>query len=377
MPSFAQIKHRIIELADEQGFQQARVTDIETAPYYEKFEQWVDEGLHGSMSYLARNLELRKYPEQLHPNSCRVVSFRYNYLPQNAGFSNVLKNQNLANISRYALGRDYHKLIRKKLQSIGKAISELEPSVDFRVFVDSAPVLETSFAEKSGIGWKGKHTLTINEDAGSWFFLGEIFINLPLEIDEPVENRCGQCTSCISLCPTGAIVAPYKVDANRCISYLTIENSGAIPIEFRKLLGNRIYGCDDCQLACPWNRFSQLTRDLDFTPRHQLNSQTLVSLFSWTNDEFNQNLRGNPIRRIGYDSWLRNIAVALGNAPYSELIIELLGHKLENSTEMVREHIEWAIEEQESKRNQVNVVTVSTKTDKLIRTVNKMLPRDA
>ena len=377
MPSLADLKTEVIKLADKHGFQQARVADIDTSIYFDKFQQWVAEGLHGSMSYLERNLELRQFPEQLQPETCRVISFRYNYLPENAGFADVLEDPNKANVSRYALGRDYHKLIRKKLQTIASSLNQLDDSLSFRVFVDSAPVMETSFAEKSGLGWKGKHTLTINEQAGSWFFLGEIFVNLPIEIDPPVVNQCGECNSCINLCPTGAIIAPYKVDARRCISYLTIENKQAIPVEFREQIGNRIYGCDDCQLACPWNRLASITKDLDFTPRHQLNNQSLINLFEWTEEEFELRLQGNPIRRIGYDSWLRNIAVALGNAPASVSIIEKLEYKLDKVPAMVAEHIEWALNQQNNRLNTKLKHSQSTKTTKLIRTVRKMLPRDA
>jgi len=364
-------------LAKEQGFQQARISDIDTGIYFEKFQQWVEDGFHGSMSYLERNLALRQFPEQLQPETCRVVSLRFDYLPAEAKFTKVLDNQELANISRYALGRDYHKLIRKKLQSIASSLAEMDDNISYRVFVDSAPVLETGFAEKSGLGWKGKHTLTINKNAGSWFFLGEIFINLPLEIDSPVKNQCGDCSACISLCPTNAIIAPYKIDARRCISYLTIENKGVIPVEFRKQLGNRIYGCDDCQLACPWNRYAQLSSEIDFEPRHQLDQEKLSILFNWTEAEFNKKLEGNPIRRIGFESWLRNIAVALGNAPASKEIISLLKNKQSSHSALVDEHIEWAIAQQEASLEKVIPVKKNYKTKKLIRTVTKMLPRDA
>ncbi|MBV1909245.1 MAG: tRNA epoxyqueuosine(34) reductase QueG [Kangiellaceae bacterium] len=376
MHSLDAIKKAICDLANEQGFQQARVSDVHTGKYFEEFERWVNDGMHGSMSYLERNMDLRQFPEKLQPETCRVISFRYDYLPEKASFGKILSAPELANISRYALGRDYHKLIRKKLQLIARSVEELVDDLSFRVFVDSAPVLETSFAEKSGIGWKGKHTLTINQEAGSWFFLGEIFINLPLSTDSPVENKCGQCNACINLCPTAAIVAPYKIDARRCISYLTIENKDSIPLEFREAMGNRIYGCDDCQLACPWNRFASISQESDFQPRYNLDSESLLNLFNWTEEEFNQRLLGSPIRRIGFDCWQRNIAIALGNAPNNDLIAKTLQDKLENSSPMVAEHIQWALGQQQ-KSHTANTTTISNKTQKLIRTINKMLPRDA
>lgn len=383
MPDLAEIKQHIKTLANEFGFQQAGISNIDTTDFYPEFKQWVDDGYHGEMSYLARNQQLREKPSELHEGTCRVISLRFNYLPQNSTFSQVLEDTNSANISRYSLGRDYHKLMRKKLQKLAVAIAEYcnndneikNQPLDYRVFVDSAPVLETSFAEKSGLGWKGKHTLVINKDAGSWFFLGEIFINLPLEVDSPVENLCGNCTSCINLCPTNAIIAPYKVDARKCISYLTIENKEAIPVEYRKAIGNRIYGCDDCQLACPWNRFSSLTKEDDFSPRHHLNNIALLGLFAWTEEEFNQKLQGNPIRRIGYESWTRNIAVALGNSNSSIIIINALESKKKQSSNMVNEHIDWALNELSSKEPQSSPINL--KTLKLIRTVKKMMPRDA
>jgi len=369
------IKNTIKTLATEQGFQQITVADISTNNYFSKFKQWVSDGLHGEMSFLERNQTLRQNPSELHPGTCRVLSFRYNYLPETSGFTSVLKDPNLANISRYALGRDYHKLMRKKLQKIADSVVQMCKSFDYRVFVDSAPVLETSFADKSGLGWKGKHTLIINKNAGSWFFLGEIFINLPLEIDPPVSNECGNCTSCINLCPTDAIIAPYKVDARKCISYLTIENQSAIPIELRTKIGNKIYGCDDCQLACPWNRFSSNTTDKDFQPRNGLDSASLLSLFNWSEQEFYQKLIGSPIRRIGYQNWLRNLAVALGNGESSHSAITALQQKKSVANSMVAEHLNWAIEQLEKKKNEPT--TISFKNEKLIRSVKKMMPKNA
>ncbi len=377
LSSLTQIKAKLVELAQDYGFQDARVSDVETGQYFEEFRKWVAEGNHGCMSYLERNQELRQFPNKLHPDTCRVVSLRFDYLPEGAGFTKVLRDSNKANISRYALGRDYHKLIRKRLQRLAKDLCQQTQEFSYRVFVDSAPVLETSFAEKSGLGWKGKHTLTINESAGSWFFLGEIFIDLPLEIDKPVQNQCGQCTACINLCPTNAIVAPYKVDARKCISYLTIENNGPIPKELRPLIGNRIYGCDDCQLACPWNRYANISEEKGFSARYNLDNESLINLFNWTEQQFNKRLEGNPIRRIGYQNWLRNIAVALGNSESSAQTIEALQNRKTHCSELVAEHIDWAINQQQNQASHDQLSESTKKNKRLIRTIEKMLPRDA
>lgn len=375
MQNLSNIKKHIKQLANDYGFQQATIANIDTSTFFPEFKQWVQDGYHGGMSFLERNQSLRQNPDELHPETCRVISLRYNYLPEKAVFSKVLQKPELANISRYALGRDYHKLIRKKLQKLANTISANCSGLKFRVFVDSAPVLETSFANQSGLGWKGKHTLIINKQAGSWFFLGEIFISLPLEVDLPVENECGQCTSCISLCPTKAIIAPYKVDARKCISYLTIENQSAIPVELRKSMGNKIYGCDDCQLACPWNRFSSTTEDHSFSAKNGLDSASLLSLWLWSEQDFYKRLEGSPIRRIGYQNWLRNIAVALGNGTASKQILEALEKKKIEANSMVIEHIDWAINQLESRPEKR--VMISVQTTKLIRTIKKMMPRDA
>jgi len=375
LPNLSSIKQLVNKLALDYGFQQVTIADIDTADYFPKFKQWVEEGNHGEMSFLERNQSLRQNPNELHPGTCRVLSFRYNYLPESSGFVRVLEDHNLANISRYALGRDYHKLMRKKLQKIADSITEFCDNVEYRVFVDSAPVLETSFADKSGLGWKGKHTLIINKNAGSWFFLGEIFINIPLEIDPPVKDGCGNCTSCINLCPTGAIVAPYKVDARKCISYLTIENQSSIPIELRPLMGNKIYGCDDCQLACPWNRYSSNTSDKDFQARNNFDNISLLELFNWSEKEFLQKLEGSPIRRIGYQNWLRNIAVALGNGLSNQETIRSLREKKSAANSMVNEHIDWAIDQLEQRIG--NPPQITEKNIKLINSVNKMMPENA
>lgn len=388
MTNVKPFKQQIQVLATEFGFQQLTVADINTSAFFPEFKRSVDDGFHGTMRFLEENQSLRQDPSLLHSGTCRVLSVRYNYLPKNSGFTQVLKNKEKANISRYALGRDYHKLMRKKLKQLAIAIGVLSKQqnfyegidFDYRVLVDSAPVLETGFAEKSGLGWKGKHTLVINKTAGSWFFLGEIFINLPIDIDPPVENSCASCTACISICPTNAIVEPYKVDARRCISYLTIENKNAIPIEFRKPMGNRIYGCDDCQLICPWNRYGQLTKDPDFNPRSNLDCVTLLELFHWSEQQFLDRLQGSPIRRIGFQSWQRNIAVALGNAPPSPQIIAGLKEKRGNVSALVDEHINWALGQLDIKNaSGLNngLGNSDVKTRKLIRSIDKMLPRDA
>ncbi len=377
MMNYKKLKSQLNVEIESSGFQQAGISDVCTTPYFESFKKWVAKGYNGDMFYLERNQELRQSPQKLHPNTCRVISLRYNYLPENADFTSVLENQNLANISRYALGRDYHKLMRKKLTRLCKRLSEIcnkeyNAELDYRVFVDSAPVLETSFAEKSGLGWKGKHTLIINKDAGSWFFLGEIFINLPLFVDEPVENLCKDCVACLSICPTQAIIEPYKVDAKRCISYLTIENKGTIPIEFREMIGNRVYGCDDCQLVCPWNRYASSNVNNDFISRNNIDSSNLLTLLKWNEELFLKNFEGSPIRRIGYQSWLRNLSVAIGNSPATEANIKALLTKKADANDLVAEHFDWAIELQQKhlKNDQRN----HGRNIKLRRTVQKLMP---
>jgi len=372
------IKSQIVTLAKSHGFQDAKVSDTDTGEYFKRFKQWVEQKQHGDMVFLENNQSLRQSPQLLHPDTLRVISLRYNYLPEKAGFAATLGNPQAANISRYALGRDYHKLLRKKLDKMCREFKDSlsqQATLDYRVFVDSAPVLETAFAEKSGLGWKGKHTLLINKDAGSWFFLGEIFINLPLPLDHPVESLCGSCTACISLCPTGAIIEEGKVDATRCISYLTIENKSEIPVELRQKMGNHIYGCDDCQLACPWNRYAQITDDSNFYARDLLKNKSLLDLWSTTEAEFLEGFSGNPIRRIGFQNWLRNLAVAIGNAEYSEKAVQALKAKKTQANAMVVEHIDWAIKQLESRRKQQ--LLPDKKRQKLIHCVQSMLPRDA
>lgn len=333
----------------EFGFQQVAITDTNLSHYEPRFLQWLEKKFHGQMTYMAKHGTKRTHPEEIHPGTLRIISVRQDYLPPSANSIQVLENPRKGFISRYALGKDYHKLMRKKLKQFALKIRTADPSLDYRVFCDSAPVLEKAIAEKAGLGWIGKHTNLINAKAGSWFFLGEIFTNLPLIIDAPQsKSHCGSCTACIDVCPTRAIVAPYQLDARLCISYLTIENREAIPIELRPLIGNRIYGCDDCQLFCPWNKFAQFTQEKDFYPRHDLAAPELIDLFQWTKEMFLQKTEGSAIRRIGYDSWLRNIAVSLGNAPKDPLIIKVLKARLSDVSDLVKEHIEWALQRQQA-----------------------------
>ena len=298
---------------------------------------------------MQRHGTLRSRPQELHPGTVRVISARMDYLPEPAeNIAVLLESPSKAVVSRYALGRDYHKMMRKRLQKLALQIEQYAGPFGYRVFVDSAPVLEKALAEKAGLGWIGKHSNLINKQAGSWFFLGEIFTDLPLPIDTPATDHCGACTKCIDICPTGAIVAPYTVDARRCVSYLTIELHGSIPEELRPLMGNRIYGCDDCQLVCPWNRFARLTQEQDFSPRHGLDTPELIELFLWGEKQFLQRTEGSAIRRIGHQSWLRNIAVALGNAPTSPAVIEALNGHLQHHSDVVREHVAWALKRHRS-----------------------------
>jgi epoxyqueuosine reductase len=328
----------------ELGFADIGITDADLSHAEEHHQNWVEKGFHGEMDYMAKHGTKRTRPAELIPNTIRVISARLDYLPPKAKDSwQVVNNGEQAFISRYTLGRDYHKVVRNKLQKLCDKIQQATQPFEYRVFADSAPVLEVALAEKSGLGWRGKHTLLINKDYGSWFFLGEIYTNLPLPIDKPATNHCGTCTSCIDICPTKAITAPYEVDARRCISYLTIELKNSIPVEFRKLIGNRVYGCDDCQLTCPWNKFAETTQEDDFHVRHGLDDISLVECFSWTVDEFKQKMAGNAIYRIGYEQWLRNIAIGLGNAPSKPEIITALKARKENVSDLVKEHIDWAL----------------------------------
>jgi epoxyqueuosine reductase len=339
--------------ASELGFSALSIGEARVSPHAgERLRRWLAGGCHGDMHYMIRHALERTHPARLMPNVSRVISVRMPYWPDAAPATEVLGNGALAYISRYALGRDYHKVVRSRLQKLAEQIARTVP-VSTRVFTDSAPVLETEFAQRSGLGWRGKHTLLVARDtgskpsSGSCFFIGEIFIDLPLPVDSPASSHCGRCTACLDVCPTGAIIAPYQLDARRCISYLTIEHPGSIPEPLRPLLGNRIYGCDDCQLVCPWNRRSLQSAEKDFAVRNGLDCATLVSLFAWDEDEFLHRTAGSPIRRIGHERWLRNIAVALGNAPRSPEHPAALRARAGDASALVREHVQWALERQE------------------------------
>ena len=345
---FHQISTDIKKWGVELGFQEVSFTDIDLSKYEHHLKDWIDRNYHGAMSYMAENHDKRCHPEQLVPGTIRVVCVRMDYAMDSEDSLDSMQNTGKAYISRYARGRDYHKLIRKRLQKLARKIQDVAGPFGYRAFVDSAPVLERALAEKAGMGWIGKNTMLINKQAGSWFFLGELFTDLPLPVDEQVADHCGSCSACLDICPTNAFVNPNLLDATRCISYLTIELRTSIPVEFRKPMGNRIYGCDDCQFVCPWNKFSKPTQEKDFTPRHSLDDAQLVDLFAWSEREFLKRTEGSAIRRIGYDCWLRNIAVALGNAPSSKEIVNSLRSRLNNVPDMVNEHIEWALLQHES-----------------------------
>jgi epoxyqueuosine reductase len=328
----------------ELGFQQIGITGVTLADDEDRLMRWLELGRHGTMEYMPRWGRTRARPQEIVPGTIRIISARMDYLPPDARDPDaVLADPTLGYVSRYALGRDYHKVMRRRLATLAERIAAACTETKHRVFVDSGPVLEKPFARDAGLGWIGKHTNLINRHAGSWFFLGEILTDLPLPIDEPATAHCGTCTACIDICPTQAIVAPNELDARRCISYLTIELRGSIPVEFRKPIGNRIYGCDDCQLVCPWNKFARVTREADFAVRHGLDGATLVDLFAWSEQDFLSRTEGSAIRRIGYECWLRNIAVALGNAPTSPVVIDALRSRSNDPSALVREHVGWAL----------------------------------
>ena len=339
-----QLAQSIKEWGRQLGFQQVAISDIDLAAAETALLSWLGKGFHGEMTYMERHGTKRSRPQALLPGTVRVISVRMNYLTAPPGTALTIRNEvGSGYISRSAVGRDYHKMLRKRLQKLADKIGEVVGPFGHRVFVDSAPVMERPLAAKSGLGWVGKHTNLLSRDSSSWFFLGEIYIDLPLPIDLPVTSHCGSCQSCIDACPTQAIIAPYQVDARRCISYLTIELKGAIPTELRTLIGNRIFGCDDCQLACPWNRFAQISEEHDFRPRHGLEQAKLTTLFRWSEDEFLSKTEGMSIRRIGHEQWLRNIAVGLGNEINSEAVISTLKSQLTHPSSMVKEHVEWAL----------------------------------
>ena len=343
------LKSNIRSWSKELGFDDTGFTNTQVGTHETRLINWLNNGYHGEMDYMHRHASLRANPSDLHAGTISIISVRMNYLPPaTAEPWSVINNPSLGFVSRYALGRDYHKLMRRRLQKLALKIQSTVGEFGYRAFVDSAPVLEKALAEKSGLGWIGKHSNLIDRDSGSWFFLGELYTDLPLaEEDTKPQNHCGSCQACIDICPTGAILKPYVVDARRCISYLTIELRGSIPIDLRPLIGNRIYGCDDCQLVCPWNKFLQHTIEQDFHPRHQLDQPSLLDLFEWSEAEFLTRTEGSAIRRIGHDCWQRNIAVALGNAPRDQAVIDALLKRLPDASDMVAEHIEWALQRQQ------------------------------
>ncbi|MFN7783696.1 MAG: tRNA epoxyqueuosine(34) reductase QueG [Lysobacterales bacterium] len=331
------------------GFAAVGVSGIDLGEDEAHLLDWLSQGCHGEMEYMQRHGTLRSRPQALVPGTVRVISVRMDYLPEGqAEAEAALADPQRAYVSRYALGRDYHKLMRTRLQKLADRIAKAVGPFGYRVFTDSAPVLEKALARNAGLGWIGKHSNLIDTKSGSWFFLGEILTDLPLPIDAPASNHCGTCTRCLTACPTAAIVAPYRVDARRCISYLTIELHGAIPEEFRVAMGNRIYGCDDCQLACPWNKFAKLSAEPDFRARHALDSSSLIELFDWSEEEFLRKTEGSAIRRIGHERWLRNIAVALGNAPPSPVVRAALAKHQAHPSALVREHVDWALKRQDA-----------------------------
>jgi epoxyqueuosine reductase len=328
---------------EELGFQQTGISDVDLDRAETRLSDWLARQFHGEMHYMRRHGPKRSRPSQLVPGTVRVISARMDYLPaEEVKPEHLLDHPRKAYVSRYALGRDYHKVLRGRLKALACKIEARIGSFGYRVFVDSAPVLEKPLAEKAGLGWIGKHTNLINKDAGSWFFLGELYTDLPLPVDKPETSHCGSCRACLDVCPTGAIVGPYELDARRCISYLTIELKGAIPEEFRKAIGNRIYGCDDCQIFCPWNKFAKTSDEPDFVPRHGLGTSELTALFAWSEDTWLARTEGSAMRRIGYRQWLRNIAVALGNAESSPDVIEALDAKRDTGDDLLDEHVNWA-----------------------------------
>jgi epoxyqueuosine reductase len=344
-PAAPGLRSAIETAARALGFDAIGIADVSLSDDERHLDRWLARGRHGQMNYMARHGHRRSRPAELLPGTLRVISARMNYWPGDAApAEQVLAQPESAYVSRYALGRDYHKLMRKALRELAQSIAGLAGPHGFRVFADSAPVLEKALARNAGLGWIGKHTNLIARDAGSWFFLGEIFTDLPLPLDPPASAHCGSCTACMPACPTGAIVAPYQLDARLCISYLTIELAGPIPEALRPALGNRIYGCDDCQLVCPWNKFARAAAHPDFRVRHGLDAPRLEQLFGWSEAQFDQRMRGSAIYRIGYERWLRNIAVALGNAPSTPAVLSALAGRREDHSGLVREHVQWALE---------------------------------
>ncbi len=372
---YQQLAQQIKIWGQELGFQQVGICDVDLQQHEKALQNWLDAGYHGTMDWMARHGMMRARPAELLPGTLRVISVRMDYLPPAAQFAANLSDTTQAYISRYALGRDYHKLLRKQLNTLGKKIEQHVEHLGFRPFVDSAPILERPLAQKAGLGWTGKHSLILNKQSGSWFFLGELLVDIPLPVDKAASDECGKCTACVTSCPTGAIVADGVVDARRCISYLTIEYSGVIPEEFRSAMGNRIYGCDDCQLVCPWNRFADITQQEDFHRRDVLKSADLVTLYQWDEATFLKNMQGSAIRRIGHEQWLRNLTIAMGNAPVSLRIIDALQSRLGES-ELVDEHIYWALKQQQNQLP-ASINSIKRQKQRLIRIIEKGLPRDA
>jgi len=341
------LEERIKQWGRDLGFDAVAIAGTELDAEEARLMEWLGRGWHGEMDYMARHGARRARPAELVPGTVSVITARLNYTPAGARDADeVLADPELGFVSRYALGRDYHKVMRARLQQLADRMAAEVGEFHYRVFTDSAPVMEVSLAQRSGLGWRGKHTLLLSRDAGSLFFLGELFVALDLARDAPVTEHCGTCARCIAVCPTQAIVAPYQLDARKCISYLTIEHHGAIPEPLRPLLGNRIYGCDDCQMVCPWNKYAKTAVVADFGVRNGLDAASLVDLFAWTADEFDRRLEGSAIRRIGHERWLRNIAVALGNAPKSAAAHAALAARADHPSEMVREHVAWALARQ-------------------------------
>ncbi|TLX54237.1 tRNA epoxyqueuosine(34) reductase QueG [Stutzerimonas nosocomialis] len=328
----------------ELGFQQVGITGIDLGEHEAHLQRWLEAGYQGEMDYMAAHGSKRSRPAELVPGTLRVISLRMDYLPGDTRMTERLGEPEQAYVSRYALGRDYHKLIRKRLQQLAERVEAQVGPFGYRAFVDSAPVLEKAVAQQAGLGWIGKNTLVLNRKAGSWFFLGELFVDIPLPVDAPHEtNHCGSCSACLDVCPTDAFVGPQLLDARRCISYLTIEHKGPIPVELRAKIGNRVFGCDDCQIVCPWNRFARPTEQPDFQPRHGLDNVGLAELFRWSEAEFLSRTEGSPLRRAGYERWLRNLAVGLGNAPSTIPVLEALQSRRDHPSALVREHVEWAL----------------------------------
>jgi epoxyqueuosine reductase len=345
------LKESLVALAAARGFDALGVSDLPLDTDAAHLDRWLTAGFHGEMNYMAKHGTRRTRPEELVPGTVRVLSARMNYWPGDArDATEALGDPEAGYVSRYALGRDYHKVLRNALQGLADDIVQRIGPMGYRVFVDTGPVLEKALARNAGLGWIGKHTNLIARNAGSWFFIGEILTDLPLAVDQAASAHCGTCSACIPACPTGAITAPQQLDARRCISYLTIELHGAIPVELRRMLGNRIYGCDDCQLVCPWNKFARAAAHPDFKTRHRLDASRLAELFAWTEPEFLERTEGSAIRRIGYERWLRNIAVALGNAPATAGNEAALAARRDDASALVREHVEWALAEQARRR---------------------------